>query len=90
VASLSPVDHAVDVGMLPMALRLELAGLYFDYIHDQFHSLFHRPSFLQDVAEDCVPAIVLLAMFALSARYAQPPVCWDAAFLGPAQNVAKC
>ena len=43
--------------------------LYFDYIHDQFHSMYHRTSFIEDVMNDRVPAIVLLAMFALSARF---------------------
>lgn len=57
------------VELPPMPLRLELASLYFDYIHDQFHSLFHRPSFMADVASDRVAPVVLLAIFALSARY---------------------
>lgn len=56
------------VELPPMPLRLELVALYFDYIHDQFHSIFHRPSFLDDVAQDRVPPVVLLAIFALSAR----------------------
>lgn len=51
-----------------MPLRLELATLYFDYIHDQFHSIYHRPSFMDNVANDRVPKIVLLAIFALSSR----------------------
>lgn len=56
------------VELPPMPLRLELVNLYFDYIHDQFHSLFHRPSFMDDVANDRVAPVVLLAIFALSAR----------------------
>jgi hypothetical protein len=52
-----------------MALRQELVGLYFDYIHDQFHSMYHRPSFIEDVVGDRVPEIVLFAIFALSARF---------------------
>lgn len=56
------------VELPPMPLRLELATLYFDYIHDQFHSLFHRPSFMDDVAHDRVAPVLLLAIFALSAR----------------------
>lgn len=51
-----------------MALRLELVDLYFEYIHDQFHSLFHRPSFTEDVANERVPDLVLFAIFALSSR----------------------
>lgn len=53
----------------PMALRQELVGLYFDYIHDQFHSIYQRPSFMDDVLHDRVPEIILLAIFALSARF---------------------
>jgi hypothetical protein len=52
----------------PIPLRLELVGLYFDYIHDQFHSMYHRPSFTDDVAHERVPKIILLAIFALSSR----------------------
>ncbi|USP77436.1 hypothetical protein yc1106_04710 [Curvularia clavata] len=52
-----------------IALRRELVELYFDYIHDQFHSIYHRASFLDDVMNDRVPAIVLFAIFALSARF---------------------
>ncbi|KLU90338.1 hypothetical protein MAPG_09301 [Magnaporthiopsis poae ATCC 64411] len=65
------VDHnvIVDVNSVPMALRLDLVGCYFDYIHDQFHSLFHRPTFEEDVAKNRIPAILLLAVFALSARF---------------------
>jgi hypothetical protein len=52
----------------PMPLRLELVKLYFDYIHDQFHSMYHRPSFTDDVARERVPKIILFAIFALSCR----------------------
>lgn len=52
-----------------MALRQELVDLYFNYIHDQFHSMYHRSSFMEDVATEKVPEIVLLAMLALSARF---------------------
>jgi len=54
--------------MPPMPLRLELVNLYFDYIHDQFHSMYHRTSFVDDVAHDRIPKMVLLAIFALSSR----------------------
>ncbi|KAI0146430.1 fungal-specific transcription factor domain-containing protein [Pestalotiopsis sp. NC0098] len=62
------------VELPPMPLRLELATLYFDYIHDQFHSLFHRPSFMDDVAHDRVAPVLLLAIFALSARFSSNPL----------------
>ncbi|KAH9866273.1 hypothetical protein J1614_008839 [Plenodomus biglobosus] len=52
-----------------MELRQELVALYFDYIHDQFHSMYHRPSFVEMVQEDRVPNVILFAIFALSARF---------------------
>jgi hypothetical protein len=52
-----------------MALRQELVELYFDYIHDQFHSIFHRATFVEDMINEKVPAVVLFAVFALSARF---------------------
>ncbi|KAL7774108.1 hypothetical protein CFE70_005018 [Pyrenophora teres f. teres 0-1] len=58
----------------PMALRRELVELYFDYIHDQFHSMYHKASFMDDVVNDRVPAIVLFALFALSARFSTSDV----------------
>lgn len=52
----------------PKAVCLELVELYFDYIHDQFHSLFHRPSFIEDVEKGRAPPVILFAILALSAR----------------------
>jgi hypothetical protein len=52
-----------------LALRRELVELYFDYIHDQFHSIYHRPSFIDDMINGRVKEIVLFAMFALAARF---------------------
>lgn len=53
----------------PAALRRALVELYFDYIHDQFHSMYHKASFMDDVTNDRVPHIVLYAIFALAARF---------------------
>lgn len=66
--------HQIAAVLPPMPLRLDLVGLYFDYIHDQFHSIFHRPSFTRDVANDCTPSILLFAIFALSSRFSDDPV----------------
>ncbi|ORY08944.1 fungal-specific transcription factor domain-domain-containing protein [Clohesyomyces aquaticus] len=52
-----------------MPLRLELVNLYFDYIHGQFHSMYHRPSFVDQVQQDRVPDIILFAIIALSSRF---------------------
>ena len=48
---------------------MELVELYFDLIHDQFHSLFHRPSFMDLVRQRSAPPVILYAMMALSARF---------------------
>jgi len=51
-----------------LSLCLELVELYFDLIHDQFHTLFHRPSFTNAVEQGKAPPLILYAMLALSAR----------------------
>lgn len=53
----------------PMELRLELVALYFEYIHDQFHCMYHRPSFVELVQRGRLPGIILFAIFALAARF---------------------
>jgi hypothetical protein len=51
------------------SLTFELVELYFKYIHDQFHSLFHRPSFMLDLHQGTAPLVIVYAMMALSARF---------------------
>lgn len=51
-----------------LSLQLELVNLYFDYVHDQFHSLFHPPTFREDVECRRAPLVIVYAMMALSAR----------------------
>ena len=46
-----------------------LLELYFQYYHDQPHSLFHEATFKQDAASNLVPKQVLYAMMGISARY---------------------
>lgn len=58
------------VGLPPLEVCSELVSLYFDYIHDQFHSLFHRPSLEADLANGKVPLVILYAIIGLAARYA--------------------
>ncbi|KAB5545467.1 fungal-specific transcription factor [Coniochaeta sp. 2T2.1] len=55
------------------ALTFDLVELYFTYIHDQFHSLFHRPSFILDLHRGCAPPVIVYAMLALSARFSTHP-----------------
>jgi hypothetical protein len=52
-----------------LSLCEELVSLYFRYIHDKFHSIFHRPRLMESVANRTVPKIILYAIASLSARY---------------------
>ncbi|KAG9191749.1 hypothetical protein G6011_10483 [Alternaria panax] len=66
-AKTSPnLDHE---DLPPTALRQALVELYFDYIHDQFHSMYHKALFMDDVINDRIPPMVLFAIFALAARF---------------------
>lgn len=47
----------------------ELVELYFDYVHDKFHSLFHRPSLMEDLRRGQAPENLIYGILALSARY---------------------
>lgn len=46
-----------------------LVDLYFVYIHDKPHTLFHEPSFKASVLDKTVSRPLLLSMMGLSARY---------------------
>jgi hypothetical protein len=63
------LPHEGHARLPPTALRKALVELYFDYIHDQFHSMYHKVSFMDDVVNDRVPPIVLFAIYALAARF---------------------
>lgn len=61
-------------------LCTDLVQLYFDYVHDKFHSLFHRPSLMEDILRGEAPEILIYGMLALSARYDpcdSARVAWD-------------
>jgi hypothetical protein len=68
-------------GLPPKPICLELIQLYLDFIHDKFHSLFHRPSLIEDILQDRTPLILVYGMLALSARstssssLSRPGVC---------------
>lgn len=49
--------------------EIYLVGLYFKFIHDQPHSLFHKPTFEASVDAGTVSQPVLLSMMGMSARY---------------------
>lgn len=61
-----PTRH---VRMPSPALCKELINLYFRYIHDTFHSLFHQPSLIDDLGRGTIPQVILLAIISLSARF---------------------
>ncbi|KAF7546536.1 hypothetical protein G7Z17_g8373 [Cylindrodendrum hubeiense] len=50
-----------------------LVDLYFKFIHDQPHSLFHEPTFKASVVAGTVSQPVLLSMMGMSARFATQP-----------------
>ncbi|KAH8204113.1 hypothetical protein TruAng_001665 [Truncatella angustata] len=52
---------------------LHLVDLYFKYMHDKPHTLFHEPTFKASVAAGTVSQPVLLSMIGLSARFARDP-----------------
>lgn len=73
----SPEETTAETVSLPEKYTLpdqplctELVELYFDYVHDKFHSLFHRPSLVEDIRRGQAPENLIYGILALSARYA--------------------
>ncbi|GFF56861.1 uncharacterized transcriptional regulatory protein C1327.01c [Aspergillus udagawae] len=64
-------------GLPPKPICMELTRLYFDVIHDKFHSLFHQPSMIQDVLDNRAPVVLLYGMMTLSARFSKNPFFQD-------------
>jgi hypothetical protein len=66
-------DHeatpSTSIRLLSSRLRVALVELYFRYIHDTFHSLFHQPSLMQDVIDGTIPEVLLFGIVSLSARF---------------------
>lgn len=68
--------HATDYGstnevvLPPPAVCFHLATLYFDYVHDQLHTLFQKPSFMTEMVMNKTPPVIMFAVIALSARSA--------------------
>jgi hypothetical protein len=63
-------SHAWSDGVLltdPM-LRREMVLWYFRIIHDKHHSLFHQPTFEEELDAGLVPDVIVAAMVALGAR----------------------
>jgi arginyl-tRNA--protein-N-Asp/Glu arginylyltransferase len=65
----SPTSPILDENLWPpQPVREELVNLYFTYIHDKHHSLFHQPTFMELLGQGKVPDVLLCAMMALAAR----------------------
>lgn len=59
--------------MPPLDVCMDLGNLYFRYIHDTFHSLFHQPSVEDDIANGTLPQVLLLGIISLASRFSQEP-----------------
>ncbi|KAJ5757232.1 uncharacterized protein N7511_007414 [Penicillium nucicola] len=51
----------------------ELVPLYFRYIHNVAHTMFHEASFMRQLHEGQAPPILVYAMYALAARFSNHP-----------------
>ena len=70
VTSPCNIDHGAteDFVLPPSAVCFHLATLYFDYVHDQLHTLFQKPAFMADMVMNKCPPVIMFAVVALSAR----------------------
>ncbi|KAJ5989307.1 C6 transcription factor [Penicillium waksmanii] len=55
-------------------LFVELVSLYFNYIHNIAHSVFHEPSFMRRLKHGNASLVHVYAMCALAARYSDNPI----------------
>lgn len=60
-----------------ISLLLEITSLYFDYIHDVFHSLFHKSTFIQDLIDGKISDAILFAIVGLALRFSENPAFVD-------------
>ncbi len=67
---LGEADAPFETSELPPSEVCEdLVRVYFSTLHDTHHALFHQPTFIREFKEGKVPDLILLAIFALVARY---------------------
>ncbi|KAL4926360.1 putative C6 transcription factor [Aspergillus undulatus] len=66
-------------GLASRQLCTELVHLYFRFIHDIPHTVFHEPTFLRRLSDGNAPIIHIYAMCALAARFSDNPVFDDTA-----------
>lgn len=68
-----PARGSPAISLPPTVLCEEIVSLYFQYIHDTFHSLFHKPSLLEDVRNGTISRLILLSIISLAARFSDDP-----------------
>ncbi|KAK4579835.1 hypothetical protein LTR86_000036 [Recurvomyces mirabilis] len=52
-----------------MVVCSHLVTIYFDYVHDQLHTLFQKPGFMADMSMNQISPAVMFGVVALSARF---------------------
>ncbi|KAL4798491.1 hypothetical protein BDV19DRAFT_377018 [Aspergillus venezuelensis] len=55
--------------LISRQLSIELVSLYFHYIHDIPHTIFHEPTFMRRINDGTAPMVHIYAMCALAARF---------------------
>ncbi|KAL4738790.1 hypothetical protein BDV11DRAFT_188892 [Aspergillus similis] len=61
-------------GLASPDIWVELVQLYFRFIHDIAHTIFHEPSFLCRFYDGTAPMVQVYAMCALAARFSSNPI----------------
>ncbi|KAL3464516.1 hypothetical protein BJX64DRAFT_92198 [Aspergillus heterothallicus] len=70
-----PIESASPLGVFASReLWAELVRIYFRFIHDIPHTIFHEPSFLRRLDDATASPIHIYAMCALAARFSNDPV----------------
>lgn len=67
-ASYTSRSTRLDLLQLDPSWRQEMVNHYFDVVHDKHHSLFHRPTFENDLHNNHVPDVILCAVLSLGSR----------------------
>ncbi|RDW58946.1 putative C6 transcription factor [Aspergillus mulundensis] len=74
-SQVSPIVPETPLGELASReLCAELVQLYFRFIHDIAHTIFHEPTFLRRLYDGTAPMIQVYAMCGLAARFSSNPV----------------
>ncbi|KAL4954715.1 hypothetical protein BDW69DRAFT_162660 [Aspergillus filifer] len=71
---LSNASDVTITGLVSRQLSIELVSLYFHYIHDIPHTIFHEPTFMRRIYDGTAPMVHIYAMCALAARFSDNAV----------------